>query len=468
MLLTAFAVLVPSASASYDLDADFNGGYVTMAYAGNASIYDMAIQNNGKIVIVGSLDSGTNLDILVIRLNPDASLDTSFGINGSVVTDLAGDDDTAYAVAIQSNGKIVVTGSGVIAGDTDFVIARYNTNGSLDTTFGSGFGYINQDIDYNTEHDEAHAIAIQSDGKIVVAGTASVSGELSFAAMRVDSGGNPDSTFSFNANPGIGIFANYDGWDDNGTSLALQDDGSIVIGGSRFNGVDHDFAILRVLPDGNADTSFNGLGQWQASYGEDALNDLVVDAQGRLIFAGSVDNGFGDKMIVGRLNTDGSIDTTFAGGVVIYGLDDRDDTASKILLQDADHIVLVGTSTDPEPMSRQFFARFDSEGTLDATFGTNGDFVTSVGNNPNTIRTGAFQADGKLVVAGDLAGTLWTSPLVTRYAEPPVTTTTVAPTTAPQSTLAVTGSRAERSMAWMIAILTAGLALLATRRRVSA
>src|SRR5262249_4024029 len=146
------------------LDSSFgSGGEVTTSFKGQAIATAEAIQNDGKIVLVGETQGANGDDFALARYNPDGSLDTTFGTGGKVTTDFAGADD-AFSVAIQSDGKIVVAGSSQQNTGEDFALARYNSDGTLDTSFGAG-GEVLTAIAGG-----ANGVAIQADGKIVAAG----------------------------------------------------------------------------------------------------------------------------------------------------------------------------------------------------------------------------------------------------------------------------------------------------------
>src|SRR5262245_1644952 len=151
-----------------DLDGTFGiGGKVTTDLSGGEDeAKAVAIQPDGKIVVAG-LSEGLNLDFAVARYNTDGTLDINFGINGKVITDFSGRRDVAFAVGLQADGKIVVAGTAGNASNTDFAIARYNVDGSLDTAFGIG-GKVTTDFG---KDDSANVLSIQSNGNIVIAGT---------------------------------------------------------------------------------------------------------------------------------------------------------------------------------------------------------------------------------------------------------------------------------------------------------
>ena len=178
-----------------DLDLTFGGtGKVTTTVGTNSSAtgQGVAVQSDGKIVVAGSSqNSGFNDDFAVVRYNADGSLDTSFNGTGKVTTPIGTSDDFGYSVAMQSDGKIVVAGYVALNGQ-DFGVVRYNTNGSLDTTFG-GTGKVTTDFG---GFDIGQSVAVQSDGKIVVAGSSGSTSGSNFALARYTANGILDTTFN--------------------------------------------------------------------------------------------------------------------------------------------------------------------------------------------------------------------------------------------------------------------------------
>ena len=232
--LFAFAILlcglmtIQNQAAPGDLDLSFgNGGKViTPIGNGDEGASAVAIQSDGKIVAAGSweiIDYFTSFAL--VRYNTDGSLDTSFGSGGIVTTAGGGSNTASFSdVAIQPDGKIVAVGSDPYGNSFKFILARYNTNGSLDTTFGTGGKVLTLD-------GFANAVAIQSDGKIVVAGT---------GLARYNTNGSLDTTFGTNGIAGGG-----------GSDIAIQSDGKIVTVGTSNNGATQDFALARYLGDSN-------------------------------------------------------------------------------------------------------------------------------------------------------------------------------------------------------------------------
>ena len=156
-------------AAAGDLDTSFDSdGKVTTAIGSAMTLLrSVAIQSDGKIVAAGYSDNGSNYDFALVRYNTDGSLDTSFDSDGKVTTAIGSGNDSAFSVAIQSDGKIVAAGYSTTVVTDDFALVRYNTDGSLDTSFDSD-GKVTTAI--GSGDDDAFSVAIQSDGKIVAAG----------------------------------------------------------------------------------------------------------------------------------------------------------------------------------------------------------------------------------------------------------------------------------------------------------
>lgn len=274
-----FALLRVNGDGTLDNGFDGDGKVTTPIGAVGGIAYGMALQPDNKIVLVGAANNGTNLDFGVVRYNSDGSLDKTFDGDGKLTTPVTtAAHDTAQAVAIQPDGKIVVVGS---TNNGDFGLVRYNGNGSLDTGFG-GNGIVVTSI---TADEYARAIALQPDGKILVAGQAvhPISGQRGFAVARYDTAGNLDTTFS-----GDGIIVTepeIPGAIDEAFALAVQPDGRILVAGSSTFGP-ADVALARYTDDGSLDNSFAGDGMVRVdiAFGSaDFGHGLAVQPDGKLL-----------------------------------------------------------------------------------------------------------------------------------------------------------------------------------------
>ena len=266
-----------------DLDPTFRWGWaVTTDFGGSQYALAVAIQSDGKVVAAGYAPV-TSGDFSVARYNTDGSLDTTFNGTGKVTTDFFGGLDGARAVAIQSDGKIVVGGFANNGATAGFALARYNSDGSLDTSF-NGNGKVFTDFGVTSV---SSGLAIQSDGKIVAAGYVAQSGGLDdFAVARYNPNGSLDTSFS-----GDGKVTFDFGSDDFANAVAIQADGKIVVAGYTGQGIATDFALARLTTGGALDTGFSGDGKLTTDYFglADYATGVAIQTNGKIVAAGYVD-----------------------------------------------------------------------------------------------------------------------------------------------------------------------------------
>jgi len=340
------------------------------------------------------------------------TLDITFGIAGKVSTNLGGDEDEGYSVAIQNDGKIVVAGSTTSNGSIyDCALVRYNTDGTLDINFGPGGKII---VDFGSDFEDFRSVVIQSDGKIVVVGY-SLQGTGSTAnndiiLARFLSDGTLDNTFG----TGGKVISDFGGGNtDEGYAVAIQNDGKIVVAGeSNVNGVFDgvgvwlDMAVVRYNSNGTLDNTFGTSGIGTTDFGfsqNEYAKSIAIQSDGKIVIAGNVANVSPTYMdfAVARFNSDGTLDNSFdTDGQVTTDFLIRDDYASSICLQSDGKIVVAGYA---EHASYQYYfalARYNSDGTLDINFGTGGKVTTAIGTYSNRGNSAAIQSDGKLVVGG--------------------------------------------------------------------
>ena len=232
-----------------------DGIATTDAGIGNNTGQSVSVQADGKILVAGQSWNGVNWDLTVTRYNADGPLDTSFGGDGIVMTDIGGRNDDAYSVTTQPDGKILVSGRSKSATDYDFVLVRYNVDGTLDTSF-SADGIVTTDI--GSANDIGLSTTVQSDGKILVSGYGIVAGNYDFAVVRYNVDGSLDTGFG-----GGGIVSTDVGSGmDSAIEVTVQDDGKVLLSGYSNNGTDNDLALVRYNTDGTLDTGFgtNGAG----------------------------------------------------------------------------------------------------------------------------------------------------------------------------------------------------------------
>lgn len=380
ILLVIFSTNLLLASAG-DLDPTFDGdGIVITDFTGaGGTAMALALQNDGKIVVAGEVNEG-NENFAVARYNADGSLDSSFSGDGKVTTDFAGGNDSARDVAIQSDGKIVLAGRADV-GSAVFALVRYNPDGTLDNTF-SGDGKVT--TDFAGVGDEGRALAIQSDGKIIVAGyTHEGATRYNFAVARYNPNGSLDTNFS-----GDGmVTTDFATFEDLAFDVAIQSDSRIVVIGSSEDNVADYFGIAVYNPDGSLGFKFT---TDFSNFGEEAYS-VALQPDGKIIIAGVASDDFA----LARYDSFGNLDNTFNGnGKVLTDFGGSHDGANSIAIQSDGMIVAVGYTNGGSDFA---LARYNSDGSLDNSFGVNGKVVTNLLNEANTV---AIQTDRKIVVAG--------------------------------------------------------------------
>jgi uncharacterized delta-60 repeat protein len=406
-LVGAVALVVamanPAAAPPGDLDLTFGGdGKVTTDFAGGQDQASAAaIQGDGKIVTAGAAFVSGNLDFAVARYNPDGSLDSTFSGDGKVTTDFAGSTDEAFAVALQGDGKIVVGGGAFVSGSHDFALARYNTDGSLDATF-SGDGKVTTDFAGARLPDRAFDVALQADGRIVAAGFAFVSGTTDFALTRYNPDGSLDPTFSGDGK----VTTDFAGSTDEVFDVALQADGRIVAAGFAGGVGGPDFAVARYDADGSLDPTFSGDGKVTTDFAGSTAQAIAVaiQANGRIVAAGFAQLGTNDFALA-RYNPDGTLDATFDGdGKVSTDFAGSTDQAFGMAIQTNGKIVAAGFA---QLGTNDFaLARYNADGSLDPTFSGDGKVTTDFAGSTDGALAVAIQTNGRIVAAGgaDVSG----------------------------------------------------------------
>jgi uncharacterized delta-60 repeat protein len=364
---------------------------------------DIAFQPDGKILVAGSAyDSYRLFDFTVTRFNADGSLDSSFADGGVFRYDFFGVDDHGLGIALQPDGKIIIVGEaylGVFNGevDTAFGIIRLNPNGSFDTTFGNNGIVI---TNFFASLDSATEVALQPDGKIIATGYATpggvnVASAYDFALARYNPNGTLDETFG----NGGKVLTDFNNLGDRAQTSVLQRDGKIVLAGWVYGttvAAKLDFGLARYNTDGSLDTTFDADGKVVTTFGnnlDELARDMTQAPDGKLIVAGDLYNpppiigqsGHWD-VAAARYNTNGSLDATFDGdGRFVYdsNMTDRNEDADGVVVQPDGKILLAGGSRliQEGGVSHKdlLILRVNINGSLDSSFGNNGVKLTDFG-----------------------------------------------------------------------------------------
>jgi uncharacterized delta-60 repeat protein len=392
-----------------DLDASFGtGGRTTTDFGGTEMGTAVAFQSDGSIIVAGHTSSPSKA--FVARYSANGILDDGndgpggdgfAGGNGFIAFDWGGSSDQAYSVAVQSDDKIVVAGSS----SANFALARLNANGTLDvdddgagpdTAFGTG-GKLTTDIGAT---DSANAVAIQSDTKIVAAGASGAD----FAVARYDNEGVPDPGFDGNGN----LTTDFSGGTDRANAIAIQSDGKIVVGGLT----DGNFALARLNANGTLDVDDDGAGPDLAFgaggkvttdfTGTDELYGLALEVGDKIVAAGRTSAGTNpDNFALARyLPATGALDSSFDGDgkqTTDFG---GDESAYGVAIQSDGSINAAGsTSSAPNP-NNAAIAHYTSSGSLDGTFSGDGRTTVDFAPSSNEARAIAMQPGKRLLIVG--------------------------------------------------------------------
>jgi uncharacterized delta-60 repeat protein len=395
-------------AASGDLDPTFSGdGKVTTDISGGKydAIIGIALQTNGKIVAAGyRISPVTGNDFALARYNPNGSLDATFSGDGKLLTDF-GAMDRAEDVAIQSDGKIVVAGLRCLepeepGGNCDVALARYKANGALDPTF-SGDGKVQTDFD-GASNGSWGGLAIQPDGKIVVSGWMWNGADFDFAIFRYNSNGALDTTFSGDGKVNVNFGSGPQDWADD---ITLQSNGKILVSGpscDNLNFENCDFAVARLNTNGALDTTFSGDGRQSINFGgNDSTDGIAVQPNGRILLAGFRNSATSGSCALARLNPNGSLDKTFSGdGKVVTSFGPGvNSSCNKVRVQLNGKIVVVGAAGGDFAL-----VRYNANGSLDKTFSTDGMARVDFGGDDDTGFKLAVQSNGRYVLAGQSQG----------------------------------------------------------------
>jgi len=309
-------------TAAGTLDASFGtGGVVTLRYApgDDAQAYAVTVLPNNKVLVAG-YSWGSTKDFALLCLDENGDPDPGFGTGGWAITPVGAGDDEARSITVQSDHKIVVAGLTSNGSNTDVAVVRYNSDGSLDSFFGTG-GIVTTDINGN---DVPAGVVVQGDGKIVVAATSNTAGASDFAAIRYNGDGSLDTFFGSGGIVTVDVALGGPGSTDVAHCVALQPDGKIVLAGQTqaSSGGNDDVAIIRLTTAGALDagpSGFDGDGIVTYNYGvvntDEEVQSISIQNDGRILLAGSTDGaGSSYSLLLLAYSPDCSLDPTFGPG----------------------------------------------------------------------------------------------------------------------------------------------------------
>lgn len=378
------------------LDTGFGqNGFVVDSFS---SDYDAAerviVQPDGKIIIMGDTGMGSVQKMAIARYNADGSPDTSFANDGKLVFNVSFPKILGNDIALQSDGKIILGGYQWNDVTGDFVLVRLLADGSFDSSFGNDSIAI---LD-NGMAEIGNSIHLQNDGKIIIAGDS----QDQFTMARVNSDGSIDSTFGQSG----WIRTSFPVW-SYGKDVHVNDSGEILLTGMTIDGYDDwKIALAKYRADGSLDTVFGNSGTLIVAVGNDydyGIRSFLLDDGKILVGSHSY---FGTQplryeVVIAQLNADGSFDSNYGtdGKTKIRWTENGENYLNDMVLQDDGKLILAGRNSDA---SGDYFsmAKLDENGTLDTSFGVDGKVSGNIGNTADTATSIALQPDGKVVITG--------------------------------------------------------------------
>jgi uncharacterized delta-60 repeat protein len=383
-------------------------GLLDLSFGGNGSVttdflqsfdfvntqYGAAVAPNGDIVVAGTSDQNGASDFAVARYNPDGSLDNSFGMQGKVTIDLGSAEDFGQAIVIQPDGNLLVSGFSRRDGqNVDFAVIRLTSTGELDASFGTGGVAF---VDFSSR-DTAWGMAMQADGKIVVAGDTSPTESRYMAVTRLMPDGQLDATFGAGGKQTVAIGSN-----SSATGIAIQPDGFIVLAGFVENG--NDFGAARMTPIGQLDLAFGIGGHQTIDFGSQSDNcwGLALTGDGRIILSGfSIQPVTGRDFAVAALTAEGELDGSFGiSGKQTIDFGSEQDTCYAMAVQPNGGLILGGYTYQTATEYDFATAWVSSTGQLDSSIGAAGRVTTDLGSVDEWIGTLLVQPDGNVIAVG--------------------------------------------------------------------
>ncbi len=392
-----------------NLDRTFGtSGKAVLPVTGAEKAQDAIVQPDGKIVVVGgTTPTDGNWDFLIQRYNSDGTLDANFGNSGNVVLPIGTMSEVAYAVTLQSDGKIVAVGYIQLpTGYTDIGVVRLLTDGQPDQTFGTAGVKV---FSVTDSSDIAVDVEMQTLGGLerIIVGSYTGTANTKFSVARLTANGELDATFGDGGVKSVAV----GGVTDILRGIAIDSEAKIVAAGSsRFdfgpNGFRDDFAIVRFFSDGHLDTNFGNGGKVITQMSGNAqARSVVVQQVGnseKYVIGGFARNGSSNDFALARYNDSGTLDTTFgANGKAYTNFPTlQEEQIHKLLLQSDQKVIGVGFTNIGS--NRNFaLARYNTNGALDTTFGSCGTISTELGTNTDIAYGATLQPDGKIIAVGE-------------------------------------------------------------------
>ena len=395
-----FAVARLDLNGALDMNFNATGRVIMPIGAGDDRVNAVTYSAAGGYAIAGSASNGSNDDIAVGRITVTGLTDTGFDNDGKRTDDVGFREGFAGGLVIQPDGKILVGGySGTDDNDWDFAVARFNPNGSFDTSFDADG---RATADFGGSADDGKAIALQPDGKVIVAGSRydASAQAWDFAVARFNSDGSPDLSFNGHGRVIVPVGAS----SDEGAAVAVQADGKIIVGGTvKITATNTDFGVVRLTSTGTLDNSFGtgGKAVFPVGLGNDTVVGMGMQADGKVVIAGRVHNGTNLDFGVARLTTGGIVDNTFGSfGRQVTPIGTLDDYTLGMGVQPDGKVLVGGYKLNNPTSGDMVIVRYTAGGIPDTSFDNDGIVTTSIGLVVAAATSFAVQPDGKILAGG--------------------------------------------------------------------
>lgn len=357
----------------------------------------ISVQSDGKMLLAGASYDEKLVDLFIARFDRSGRLDTAFGKQGIISSPVGSGNDRVQAIAIQPDGKVLVAGARHNGQDLDTSVSRYLLDGSLDTSFGQG-GIFR--ISMGVGNDMANALALGQNGNIVVVGTGHDDvGAIGFTVLRLSSAGALDTSFANSGKAVLRLGTGESQGQDVATQVMIDASNRILIGGTVLNGIQKELGLLRLLSNGSRDVEFGNQGQLivAVSGADDEPTALAAQADNKLLIAVSVFQSGKRGVALYRLHENGTFDDfgeqSRASGGTLS-------TVNQIRVLADGKILLVGSFYHRETRADFAMEQFMPTGFLDPAFGKAGHVQSPVSKDNDSINAVWVTDDGHLVVAG--------------------------------------------------------------------
>jgi uncharacterized delta-60 repeat protein len=395
-LALVMGVVAPAHADPGKLDTFFSGDGKATSFANGATGYAAAIDAKGRIVVAGSTQNGKP-DIAVARFMPNGSPDTGFSEDGRVTIDLGG-ADYGFDLALQPDGKIVVAGERDTKTEHTFALVRLMPKGGLDKDFGGGDGIVL--TDFGKRYQGANAVVVYPNGNIAAGGFASNGSTGRWAIARYGPRGVLDKTWGKDGRVTVDLSPS----DESIRDLLFVPGGKLVGVGYAESGLIPQFAVARFRPKGTLDPDFGdkGFKLTDVSKGSDIGYGAALQSDGKIVVVGYANNGGKADWGMARYGPKGRLDKHFGNdGKVVTKMTTEYEFASAVAVQANGRLVVVGRASRKGTANDFGVFRYKPGGALDKSWSGNGKTFTDFGNGNDTARDVAIQENGKIVVAGD-------------------------------------------------------------------